>query len=212
VINPVLEAIRDRRSIIRFESNPVGDDVLNAILEAGRWAPSWTNTQPWRFIIVKDETLKEKMSSTVSTYFRLSVKEAPVCIVICVNPKLDPFHFVEDGTAATQNMALAAQSLGIGTSWIGVFSLHNEKNSIERKLKETLKIPGDWRLISILPLGTPKFKEPKTRKKLSEIVDSNYFANREEYEKKIETTRKPPTETVKVLEPLSARDLERAVV
>jgi nitroreductase len=177
--NPVLNTIRDRRSSVRFESTPIDDEKVNAILEAGRWAPSWTNAQPWRFIVIKDAGQKERVSGTVSTFFSLSIKEAPIVIVVCVNPKKDPFHFIEDGTAATQNMALAAQSLELSTSWIGVFSLLDEKNSTERKLKEILEIPKEWRLISILPLGVPKFKETKTRKELSDVVDLNIFSARE---------------------------------
>ena len=171
MLNPVLKVIRDRRSTVNFKSTPVTDEKVDAILEAGRWAPSWTNTQPWRFIVVRDEKIKEKMSNAVSTFFRISVKEAPLCVAVCVNPEVDPFHFVEDGTTATQNMALAAQSLGLSTSWIGVFSFRDEKNSTERKVKEILKIPKKWRLISILPVGIPKSEQLKNRKDLSELFD-----------------------------------------
>ena len=212
MINPVLEAIKDRRSSVRFKSTPIDDEKVNAVLEAGRWAPSWTNAQPWRFIVVKDEGMKEKMSMAVSTFFSLSIKDAPICIAVCVNPKEDAFHFTEDGTTATQNMALAAQSLGLSTSWIGVFSLPNEKNSTERKLKEILEIPKEWRLISILPLGVPKFKETKTRKERSEIVDLNCFMIREEHKSKLEAREKPSAEIQKTHEPESARELERALV
>ena len=178
MINPVLETIRDRRSSVGFESTQIDEEKVNAILEAGRWAPSWTNTQPWRFIVVRDEGKKEKLSSAVSTVFSLAIKDAPVVIAVCVNPKKDPFHFAEDGTTATQNMALAAQSLKLSTSWIGVFSLHDEKNSTERRLKEILEIPKEWRLMSVLPLGVPKFKETKTRKELPDIVDFDSFTAR----------------------------------
>jgi nitroreductase len=212
MINPILKIIRDRRSSVRFKSTPITDGKLNAVLDAGRWAPSWTNTQPWRFIVVKDMEIKERMSSAVSTFFNWSIKDAPICIVTCVNPKEDPFHFIEDGTTATQNMALAAQSMGLGTSWIGVFSMSNEKDSTERKLKEILKIPKEWRLISILPIGVPKFNETKSRKELSEQVDFDNFRTREEQKSKTETNRKPSTEIQKTHEPLSAREIEPALV
>jgi nitroreductase len=212
MINPVLKAIRDRRSIVRFKSTPIDDEKVKAVLEAGRWAPSWMNMQPWRFITVKDEGVKQRLSSAVPTFFNLSIKDAPICIVVCVNPKEDPYHFIEDGTTATQNMALAAQSLGLGTSWIGVFSLDNEKSSAERKLKEILAIPKDWRVISVLPLGIPKFKEAKTRKELSELLDFNYFTIREERKPKLEAMEKPSTEIREIPEPVSARELEHAPI
>jgi nitroreductase len=212
MINSVLKAIKDRRSSFRFKSTPIDAEKVNAVLEAGRWAPSWTNLQPWRFIVVKDEGIKERISKAVSTSFSLGIKEAPIVIAVCVNPKEDPFHFIEDGTTATQNMALAAQSLGLSTSWIGVFSMANEKNSAERKVKEILKISKEWRLISILPLGVPRFKETKTRKTRSELVDLNFFTIREEHKSKSEVPKKPSDEIPKPPEPESARELERALV
>jgi len=210
--NPVLKAIRDRRSNVRFISTPIENEKLNAVLEAGRWAPSWTNVQPWRFIVIKDRAKKERMSSAVSTFFSLAVKDAPIVIAVCVNPEKDPFHFIEDGTTATQNMALAAQSLELSTSWIGVFSLRDEKHSTERKLKEILDIPKEWRLISLLPIGVSAFKETKTRKELSDIVEFDCFTTRDEYKSELEAIKKPSEETRKILEPVSVRDLQRGTV
>ncbi len=210
-MNPVLRAIRERRNNVNFKPIPIANENLNAILEAGRWAPSWTNSQPWRFIVVKDEKIKEKMSEAVSTFFKMSLREAPLAIAVCVNPELDPFHFVEDGTTATQNMALAAQSLGLSTSWIGVFSMRNEKNSTERKVKAILKVPKKWRLISILPLGVPKFKQRQKRKDLAELLDFNTFHVMEEKERLLET-EKTSKVTRKTLVPRSARELGTGIV
>jgi nitroreductase len=212
VINSVLKAIRDRRSSSGFKSTPVDEEKLNAILEAGRWAPSWANTQPWRFIKIKDEGIKERMSEAVSTFFKSSIKDAPICVAVCVNPEKDSFHFIEDGTTATQNMALAAQSIGLSTSWIGVFSLRNEKNSSEKKLKEILGVPKEWRLISILPLGVPELKETSTRKELSTILDFDRFVIKEEHKSELESREELLDKTEKVREPESSRELERALV
>ena len=210
--NSVLKAIRDRRSSSGFKSTQVDEKKLNAVLEAGRWAPSWANTQPWRFIMITGERTKERMSEAVSTFYKIVIKHAPICIAVCVNPKKDPFHFIEDGTTATQNMALAAHSLGLGTSWIGVFSLRDEKNSSEKKLKKILDVPKEWRLISILPIGVPKFKETKTRKELYTILSVNHFAIEEERESELESRKSLSVEKEKAHEPESARELERALV
>jgi nitroreductase len=180
MVNATLDSIKKRRSIYNFLSKSVADDDLQAILEAGRWTPSWSNKQPWKFIVVSDESIKISASDIVPTVFSSTIKVAPVFIAICVNPESDPYHYIEEGAAATQNMALAAHSLGLGTIWIGAFSLADEKNSAERKLKTLLKIPKKWRLISLLPLGYPKFKGKKTRKELKEIVDWDYFRAKEE--------------------------------
>ena len=179
MVNSTLDTIKKRRSITNFFSKSIDEKDLNVVLEAGRWAPSWLNKQPWKFIVVSDKTTRLDASCIVSSIFSATIKEAPVFIAICVNPEINPYHFIEEGAAVTQNMALVAQSIGLGTIWIGAFSLTNEKNSIEKKLKDILKIPKKWRLISLLPLGYPKFRGHKTRKELNEIVDWGYFLARE---------------------------------
>lgn len=173
--NPVVEAIKNRRSVIRFETSPVEEEQIQTILEAGRWAPSWLNRQPWKLIVVKDPTIKESLSEFAPTIFQAGVREAPVCIVVSVDPDEDPYHFAEDGAAATQNMALAAYSLGLGSCWIGIFRLKEEKKSSEEKIKNVLGIPESHRVISLLPIGIPKYFEEKDRKNLSQFVYQNKF-------------------------------------
>ena len=173
--NSVLDAIENRRSIVRFETTPIEEEKIQAILEAGRWAPSWLNKQPWRFIVVTDPAIKNTLSELVPTVFKLGVREAPVCIVVSVDPNEDSFHFIEDGAAATQNMALAAQSLGLGSCWIGTFALKKEKKSAEEKISDILEIPETHRVVSLLPIGIPKQVGEKDRKKLSQLVYRNKF-------------------------------------
>jgi len=173
--NSTLEAIKNRRSVLRFETTPIEEEKVQAILEAGRWAPSWLNKQPWKFIVVTDPAIKESLSELAPTVFKLGVREAPVCIVVSVDPNEDPFHFIEDGAAATQNMALAAQSLGLSSCWIGTFKLEEEKKSSEEKIKDILEIPKTHRVISLLPIGTPKHVGEKVRKELSQLIYRNKF-------------------------------------
>jgi nitroreductase len=173
--NSVLDAIENRRSIIRFETTLIDEEKIQAILEAGRWAPSWLNKQPWRFIVVTDPAIKERLSELVPTVFKLGVREAPVCIVVSVDPNEDSFHFIEDGAAATQNMALAAHSLGLGSCWIGTFAFKKEKKSAEEKIQVVLEIPKTHRVVSLLPIGIPKKVEEKNRKELSQLVYRNKF-------------------------------------
>ncbi|NIR15900.1 MAG: nitroreductase family protein [Desulfobacterales bacterium] len=174
-MNQVLDAIKDRRTILRFEEAPVEEDKIQAILEAGRWAPSWLNRQPWRFILIEDQSLKRRISQHVPTVFNLGINEAPISIIVCVDSEEDPYHFIEDGAASTQNMALAAHSLGLGSCWIGVFNVEDEKGSSEEKIKEILSIPKNYRVISVLPIGIPKYFEQKDRKKLSTLLYRDGF-------------------------------------
>jgi len=173
--NPILDSIKKRRTVTRFETRRVEEEKIQAILEAARWAPSWLNSQPWRLILVKDRVVKARISELVPTIFSLGVKEAPVCIVVCVDTKEDPYHFIEDGAAATQNMALAAHSLGLGSCWIGVFNLKGEKESSEEKIRKILRVPEAHRVISVLPVGVPKSVPEKERKDLSELVHLGMF-------------------------------------
>ncbi len=177
--NFVLDAIKKRRSVVRFESTPLEEEKLKAILEAGRWAPSWLNKQPWSFIVVKDQNIKEQLSHVVPTIFVKGLREAPLCIAIIVDAAEDPFHFVEDGAVATQNMALAAQSLGLYSCWIGVFDVNNKSNSSENSVKQILQVPKTHRVISLLPIGyTAQEIEKKERKTLGQIVYENKFGHK----------------------------------
>jgi len=177
--NPVLEAIRERRTVTRFESTQVEDDKLDAILEAGRWAPSWLNRQPWSFIVIKDKNIKQQLSEVVPTTFVQGLKEAPACIAVTVNPEEDQYHFVEAGAAVSQNMALAAHSLGLQSSWIGVFDVKDQKNSAESKVKQILEIPKKHRVIALLPIGHVKNEIPKKeRKSLRQLIYQDKFGKR----------------------------------
>jgi nitroreductase len=175
VKNPVLDALKERRSVFRFKADPVPDEKIQTILEAGRWAPSWTNTQPWKFIVVKDPDTKRKLTEAALTITGVGIGEAPVIIAVVADPKVDPYHYVEDCAAATLNMALAAHSLGLSSFWVGVFDITGEKGSSEDRVKEILGVPRNLRVISILPIGVADMIPMKSRKPLSEIVYRESF-------------------------------------
>jgi nitroreductase len=175
VENTVLKAIGERKSINRFKSDEVPEDKLEAILEAGRYAPSWTNAQPWRFIVVKDSDTRHQLTKLAETITGIGIEEAPVVIVIAVDPEADPYHHIEDGAAATQNMSLAAHSLGLGSFWVGVFNIREKKNESENRIKQLLEVPESYHIISILPIGLPAFIASKRKKPLSEIVYKESF-------------------------------------
>lgn len=183
-MNEVLNVIKERRSIRNFQSTPVDDEKIKAIVSAGQWAPSFLNLQPWKFIIVKDEALKKSIAQVLklpltATEYRGTkgfefIPQAPVIIVTCVNPKKDQVHHAEDGAIATQNMALAAQSLGLGSCWIGVLN----HGYIEDEIKKTLEVPDEFRIISLLPIGVPGEHITKTREELEDIVFHEKFDSR----------------------------------
>ncbi len=169
------EVIRTRRSIRSYKPDPIPDDVLKRILEAARIAPSGSNRQPWKFIIVKNEELKRKLAE--ACHNQMFIAEAPIVIVACGynihwnrGEYMGDLSMLIDVSIAFTHLILAARAEGLGTCWIGSFS--------NKKVKEILKIPEDVNVVAITPLGYPKdeyFREPGPRKPLSEILSIDKF-------------------------------------
>lgn len=177
----VMEAIRTRRSIRKYQDKPVEEEKLRAVLEAARLAPSWSNLQCWRFVVVKDAAARARLSELSYVEALLAPKgfksnpaqkalaQAPVVIVACADPEQSgalggqPYYLVDFGIAA-ENLLLAAHAQGLGSVFVGIFD--------EEKIREMLGIPADIRVIGLFPLGYPE-GEPKAgppRKPLEEIT------------------------------------------
>lgn len=166
-MNEVLRTIKNRRTIRRFKSDPIEDEKLQAILDAGRWAPSFSNLQPWRFIVIKDQKLKNALDKAArESVLHLGINEAPVIILVCVDRRIDPLHAIEAGAAATQNMTLAATSLGLGAGWIGIWG-----TEAETSIKKIFKLPETVRAVSLLPLGVPDESPEGHRKPIEEFME-----------------------------------------
>ena len=104
----VIEAIKSRRSVRRYQSTPVDDQTVETVLEAARWAPSWTNTQCWRFIVVRDDSIKGEMADTLleiesgdtvaSNPAIRAIRDAPVVIVACAEMNRSGYKFGKPAT------------------------------------------------------------------------------------------------------------------
>ena len=136
------------------------------ILEAGRWAPSFSNLQPWKFIVIKDQGLKNRLDKAArESVLHLGINEAPTVILVCVDRRIDPLHAIEAGAAATQNMTLMAHSLGLGAGWIGIWG-----TEAEISIQKILKLPDTVRIVSLIPVGTPDESPEGHRKPIEEIT------------------------------------------
>jgi nitroreductase len=165
-MNEVLKTIRNRRTIRKFKSNPIDDEMIQVILEAGRWAPSFSNLQPWRFIVIKDQSTKNALDKAArESVLHLGINEAPVVILVCVDRRIDPLHAIEAGAAATQNMTLAAYSLGLGAGWIGIWG-----TEAEASIQKIFKLPETVRAVSLVPIGIPDESPEGLRKSVEEFV------------------------------------------
>jgi len=177
----VLDAIKTRRSIRRYQSTPVDDKTLETVLEAARWAPSWANTQCTRFVIVKDNDTKAKLADSLGkgNPATEAVKNAPLVVVACARLGRSGFYrgeattdkgdwFMFDVGLAMENLVLAAHALGLGTVHVGLFDAV--------KAGEILGVPEGYCVVELSPLGYPD-GEAKTppRKELSEIVFYDKF-------------------------------------
>ncbi len=165
------EVIKTRRSVRSYKKEPVPDDVLEKVLNAARIAPSGSNRQPWKFIIIKDPEKKKKMVQLCEG--QKFIAQAPVLIVACGKNIhynrggwMGDYSMIVDIAIAVDHLTLAARAEGLGTCWIGSFD--NEG------IKKFLGIPEDVNVVALTPLGYPEdenvFKETKNRKKLEEII------------------------------------------
>jgi nitroreductase len=166
----VIDTILKRRSVREFTDKPVSKEDINTILNAGHWAPSGLNNQPWRFIVIQDRETINKLSEC--THYSGIVAGAPLLIAVFLDTE-NSYNRTKDVQAigaAIQNMLLATCDLGLGGVWLGEILNQNEKvNSI-------LDCPSKLELMAVLAIGDPVPKErTSTRKPLSEIVfDEKY--------------------------------------
>ena len=191
-MDDVMQVIKGRRSVRKYRSEPVTDEALNIILEAVRWAPSWTNTQCWRLIVVRDKETKSKLAETLIDVrpgkpnpATEAVRNAPIVIAACAERGLSGNYKNEEGQRvpatdkgewwfmfdlglAMQNAALAAHALGLGTVHAGLLDAG--------KAAKILSIPENITVVELLPLGWPD-EEPSAppRKETSEFTFSERY-------------------------------------
>lgn len=173
------EVVRTRRSVRSYSDRPIPSDVLARVLDAARLAPSGRNRQPWKFIVVRSQEVKEKLVPLCNG--QRFIAEAPVVIVACGRDikynrggYMGRYSMLVDVSIAFTHLILAARAEGLGTCWIGAFD--NEG------IKELLDIPGEWDVVVLTPLGYPRdpeaFRETRSRKPLDEIVSEDRFEQR----------------------------------
>jgi nitroreductase len=167
------EVIKERRSVRRYKSDPIPDEVLNRILEAGRIAPSAKNIQPWHFVVVKNPEIKEMVAEACRG--QRFMAEAPVIICGCAREDIAwgrmggyMSSFAVDLAIAMEHMILAAANEGLGTCWVGAF--------VEKDVKKILKIPDTVRVVALTPLGYPaEIPKDRGRKLLEDIVSYDKY-------------------------------------
>lgn len=149
----VLENIHSRKSVRQYTSDPVSAEHIETMLRAAMAAPTAINFQPWRFVVVNERTQLDAMAEILP--YAQMLKQAPLAIVVCgqttwMDGNENPF-WQQDCSAATQNLLLAAEALGLGAVWTGVFP-DPERTG---KLHDFLELPGNVQPLCAIPIGHP---------------------------------------------------------
>lgn len=164
----VLEAIQNRRSIRSYLAKEVEEEKVNIILDAGRWAPSASNKQPWHFIIVRDLEIRKNMANVHPHGSWMD--QSPVVIVVLGDPEKHPKYHLCDPHNAVQNMLLAAYSLGLSTCWMGV-----RDTSAESEFREILDIPENLRVVCAISVGYSDVDRSSSRQPIGSIVSEDKY-------------------------------------
>ena len=167
----VMEFILSRRSVRKYADRPVDDEMVDQILEAGRWAPSGTNNQPWRFVVVRDPGLKSGIAGY--TNYGKIIESAAVVIPVFIH-KPSMYNDVKDHQAmgaCLENMLLMAHGLGLGAVWLGEI-LKNADG-----VRQAVGLSEDFELMAVVALGWPASgKEKGSRKPMDELLLARHGA------------------------------------
>lgn len=167
-MNDLFDIIKSRRSIRQYLDKPIPREIIDKLIEAGKWAPSGMNEQPWGFIVIEDKSLIKELSDRAIPYINKIVEKDPKfarykkrmavenfsifyhapCVIIILG-KIDAFSYQADCAMAAQNIMLTASSMGIGSCWIGMMNvLDNDK-----WFRERFQLPDNYRVVAPLALG-----------------------------------------------------------
>jgi nitroreductase len=161
----LIKLIKTRRSIRRFTDEPVSDDLIIKVIEAGTWAPSGKNNQPWKFAIIKDRDLKAQVSEL--THYSTCVLSANVLIAVFLDND-SSYHTIKDAQAigsCIQNMLLTIHDNGLGAVWLGEILKNGDK------VRDLVNGDGNLDLMAVIALGYPASDGGKgSRKNLDETI------------------------------------------
>lgn len=152
----MMDAIFLRRSIRKYTKEPVSDADIKELLEAAMAAPSAGNEQPWHFVVIKDRAILDRIPDVHPYSFM--IREAPAAILVCGDTDLATHGemWIQDCSAATENLLIAVAAKGLGAVWLGV---HPRQERAEG-LRKLLGIPANVVPFALIPIGRPAEKKP----------------------------------------------------
>jgi nitroreductase len=153
-----LEAIRKRRSVREYTGDPIPTKDLETIVDAGRLAATGSNQQPWDFIVITDWSTIQKLKAAAGW-----MEKAGAIIAVVMDPSSR--WWLEDGSAAVENMLIASTALGYGSCWLEGYTLPREE-----EFKALLNVPKDKRLLTLVPIGVPAERPTREKKPLEKVI------------------------------------------
>jgi nitroreductase len=155
-----LEALKTRHSVRAYRETPIDQEVLQDLVDCARLAATAINIQPWEFVVVTDRPKLEEIAER--TDHGKFIAQAAACIlVICRETK----YYLEDGSAATQNVLLAAHTYGLGACWVA-----GDKKLYARDILDLVGAPPGMKLVSLVPLGFPAEASQKEKRALADVL------------------------------------------
>lgn len=175
------DIVKTRRSVRKYEEKDVPEEMIQTLLEAVQWAPSWANTQCWEIVVVKDDSIKEKLQGVIAPKnpATKAITAAPVLFAVCGKLNSSGYYdnkvttkfgdwFMFDLGLATQNLCLTAHYLGLSSVIVGLFD-HD-------KAGEILNVPNGIEVVALIPVGFPaKSPSPPKRREISEFTHNDTF-------------------------------------
>jgi len=155
-----------RRSVRKYKPDAVSRDLLTKIIEAARQAPTARNEQPWEFVVVTDTAKRAEIAQLASRNGPF-IADAPACIVVLCRPTP---YYVEDGSAATTQMMIAARALGLGTCWIA-----GDKKPYAEPVVEAVGAPATHKLVSLVAVGYAADIPSPPKRPLDEVLHWEHF-------------------------------------
>lgn len=153
-----LEAIGKRRSVRKYTGEPIPGKDLEKIVDAGRLAATGSNQQPWDFVVVTDRAMIERLKVAAEW-----MEKAAAIIAVVMDPSSR--WWIEDGSAAVENMLIASTALGYGSCWLEGYTLPHEE-----EFKKLLDIPKEKRLLTLVPIGVPAEEPTREKRSLQEVL------------------------------------------
>lgn len=163
-----IQAILGRRSIRQFTGEKIPDNDVKVFLEAAMAAPSACNQQPWHYIIIKEKDSFRKIMEAQS--YTKMLEKASIAVIVCADPTLQtcPGYWVQDCSAATENLLLAVHALGYGATWCGLYP----NDDVVWKIRNIFDIPKEVYPLGVIAIGIPDEKKPPANRYKQERVHS----------------------------------------